>query len=143
MEHQSLNKERFKDLENSKKILEDSRREIDQIDSELIDLIQKRTSLAKDIVMAKIALDMDIYDESREKLIYEKIIKIANDKDLNENTRNSIIEIVNILTSLSKSEQKKIIDKNLLELHLLKELQKNLLKFIKVFLPQISMKTKN
>jgi chorismate mutase len=108
-----LNKERFKDLENSKKILEDSRREIDQIDSELIDLIQKRTSLAKDIVMAKIALDMDIYDESREKLIYEKIIKIANDKDLNENTRNSIIEIVNILTSLSKSEQKKIIDKNL------------------------------
>ncbi|OQD59304.1 chorismate mutase [Methanobrevibacter arboriphilus JCM 13429 = DSM 1125] len=113
MEHQSLNKERFKDLENSKKILEDSRREIDQIDSELIDLIQKRTSLAKDIVMAKIALDMDIYDESREKLIYEKIIKIANDKDLNENIRNSIIEIVNILTSLSKSEQKKIIDKNL------------------------------
>ncbi|MBF4469726.1 MAG: chorismate mutase [Methanobrevibacter arboriphilus] len=108
-----MNKERFKDLENSKKILEDSRREIDQIDSELIDLIQKRTSLAKDIVMAKIALDMDIYDESREKLIYEKIIKIANDKDLNENTRNSIIEIVNILTSLSKSEQKKIIDKNL------------------------------
>ncbi|WP_263641317.1 chorismate mutase [Methanobrevibacter arboriphilus] len=42
----------------------------------MIDLIQKRTSLAKDIVMAKIALDMDIYDESREKLIYEK-----NNKD--------------------------------------------------------------
>ncbi|WP_263641316.1 hypothetical protein [Methanobrevibacter arboriphilus] len=37
----------------------------------------------------------------------KKIIKIANDKDLNENIRNSIIEIVNILTSLSKSEQKK------------------------------------
>ncbi len=40
-------------------------------------------------------------------LSMKKIIKIANDKDLNENIRNSIIEIVNILTSLSKSEQKK------------------------------------
>ncbi|MEA4957343.1 hypothetical protein SDC9_34096 [bioreactor metagenome] len=113
MEHQSLNKERFKDLESSKEILKSSREEIDNIDYELIDLIQKRTSLAKDIVMAKIALNMEIYDESREKLIYEKIVKIANEKNLNENTKNSIIEIVNILTSLSKSEQKKIIDKNL------------------------------
>lgn len=112
MEHQSSNNEEvFKDFKNPKKVLNDSRKEIDDVDNELINLIHKRTSLAKDIVTAKIALNMDIYDKTREKIIYEKAEKIANEKNLNENTKNSIIQIMNILTSLSKTEQKEIIDK--------------------------------
>lgn len=109
--HSSNNEERSKDFKDPEKILKDSRKEIDKVDTELIDLIHKRTSLAKDIVTSKIALNMDIYDETREKIIYEKAIKIANEKNLNENTKNSIIQIMNILTSLSKTEQKEIIDK--------------------------------
>lgn len=54
---------------------------------------------------------MDIYYETKEKIIYEKAEKIANEKNLNENAKNSIIRIMNILTSLSKTKQKKIIDK--------------------------------
>lgn len=112
MEHySSTNEERFKDLKNPEKILKNSRKEIDKVDNELIKLIHKRTSLTRDIIIAKIALNMDIYDETREKTIYEKAIKIANEKNLNKNTKNSIIQIMNILTSLSKTEQKEIIDK--------------------------------
>jgi len=114
LEQQSLNnnEKKFEDLKYAKKVLQDSRHEIDIIDEELINLITKRTSLAKDIVLSKIALNMDIHDETRENLIYEKIIKIVNEKNLNENTKNSIVEIMNILMNLSKTEQKEIIDKN-------------------------------
>jgi chorismate mutase len=107
LEHRSsINEEGIKDLKNPKKILKDSREEIDKIDNELIDLIHQRTSLAKDIVTAKIALNMNIYDEKRENIIHEKIIRIANEKNLNENTKNSIIQIMKILINLSKTEQK-------------------------------------
>ena len=112
MEQQSLNdNEKFEDLKYSKKVLSDSRTEIDRIDNELIDLINKRTSLANDIIRSKIALNMDIHDEERENLIYERVIKLANDKNLNENTKNSVLEIMNILIDLSKTEQEEIINK--------------------------------
>ncbi|RBQ24490.1 Chorismate mutase [Candidatus Methanobinarius endosymbioticus] len=111
MEHQLSTNEKSLKMNNPEKILEDSRKEIDRVDNELIDLIHKRTSLGNDIVTAKIALNMDIYDEKRENIIHEKTIKIANEKILNDDTKNSIIQIMNILTSLSKTEQKKIINK--------------------------------
>lgn len=111
MERKSLvNNWDLSDLEDPEKILQDSRKEIDQIDNELIDLIQKRTSLARDIVLSKLALNMDIFDEKREKLIYEKLEKLANEKNLNQNTKNSVFQIIDILMNLSKKEQKEIIN---------------------------------
>ncbi|MBZ9571153.1 chorismate mutase [Methanobrevibacter sp. TMH8] len=112
MEQKSFNKQDSITLKDPEKILHSSRKEIDQIDSEIIDLIQRRTSLAKDIVLSKLALDMDIFDESREKLIYEKLEKLANDKNLTQNTKNSVFQIMDILINLSKKEQEEIIIDN-------------------------------
>ena len=113
MEQKSLvNKRDFIDPKIAEKTLISSRKEIDQIDNELIDLIQKRTSLSCDIALSKLALNMDIFDPEREKNIYEKIEKIANEKNLNHNTKNSLIEIMDILINLSKKEQKEIINDN-------------------------------
>jgi chorismate mutase len=106
-----LSKRDLLDLKNAKMILQDSREEIDQIDNELIDLIQRRTYLSRDIVLSKLALKKDIFDEKREKFIYEKLEKLANEKNLSQNTKNSIFQIMDILINLSKKEQKEIINK--------------------------------
>ena len=99
-----------KNLFNSKheaqNILKNSREEIDKIDNEIINLISKRTLLAKDIINAKIFLDMDIYDENREKVIYDKVSRLAIDKNIDKNI---LIKIMNQLTKLSKDQQKEIL----------------------------------
>ncbi len=56
----------FNNKEEAEILLEKSRNRIDEIDNELMDLISQRTSLAKDIVLAKDYLGIPIYDESRE-----------------------------------------------------------------------------
>ena len=50
------------------KILHESRDKIDGIDEEIISLIKKRTSLAGDIVNAKLVLGMDIEDKKERRL---------------------------------------------------------------------------
>ncbi len=87
------------------KQLNDSRSKIDRIDDEIINLIIKRTRLAKDIATAKMVLDKDIHDRDREDYIQDKIKNVAKKKNIDEA---SLIEIMNILTSLNKCEQEKI-----------------------------------
>jgi chorismate mutase len=101
-----------KDLLSPEEILYLSRGEINQIDNDLIYLIVKRTSLAREIVESKLALNMDIFDPEREKSIFKKIEKIANEKNFNDSTKESLIEIMRILMNLSKKEQKEIINDN-------------------------------
>jgi len=108
----STSKQDFTDLKLARNILQDSRKEIDQIDNELIDLIQKRTSLANDIVLSKLTLNMDIFDPKREKIIREKIEKVVVEENLNNNTKNALIDIMDILINLSKQQQKEIINDN-------------------------------
>jgi chorismate mutase len=52
---------------------------------------------------------MPIYDESREKVVHEKIEKLAKENDLDVDI---IDQIVDMLTILSKNEQKKILRRN-------------------------------
>lgn len=102
-----INKEKlFNNEYDAKNILKNSREQIDKIDNEIISLISRRTLLAKDIVNAKIFLDMDIYDKNREKVIYDKVSKLAIDKNID---KNSLIKIMNLLTKLSKDQQKEIL----------------------------------
>ena len=54
--------------EEAQNVLQASRKRIDEIDNDLVNLISERTSLAKDIVSAKVFLGMEIYDKSREEL---------------------------------------------------------------------------
>lgn len=88
------------------KILQESRVAIDKIDEELIYLIEKRTSLARDIVNAKIALGMDIEDKKREDYIQDKIKKISNQNEMDGDLINKIMKI---LMDLNKKEQEKIL----------------------------------
>jgi len=88
------------------KILQESRNKIDGIDEEIISLIIKRTSLARDIVNAKIVLGMEIEDKKREGYIQDKTKRIAEQKQIDENC---LKEIMRILTDLNKKEQKEIL----------------------------------
>lgn len=94
----------FNNKEEAEKLLEDSRNRIDEIDNELFNLISQRTSLAKDIALAKNYIGMPIYDKSREEEIHEKIEKLSKENGLDVDI---IDQIVNMLTILSKNEQKK------------------------------------
>lgn len=88
------------------KLLQESREKIDQIDDEIIDLIAKRTSLAKDIASAKKILAKDIEDRKREDYIQQKIKEVAKSKHINQA---SLSQIMKILTDLNKDEQQKIL----------------------------------
>jgi chorismate mutase len=104
-----INKKNLFDSEiEARYILKNSREEIDKIDNEIINLIANRTLLAKDIINAKIFLDMDIYDKNREKVIYDKVSKLAIDKNIDKNI---IIKIIDLLTKLSKDQQKEILER--------------------------------
>ncbi|MDO5859518.1 chorismate mutase [Methanobrevibacter sp.] len=99
----------FNNENEAKKLLLESRNRIDEIDNELFDLISQRTSLAKDIVLAKDYLDMPIYDKSREDAIHEKVRRVSEEKNLDVDI---IDQILDMLTILNKNEQKKIIRRN-------------------------------
>jgi chorismate mutase len=89
------------------KVLQESRVAIDKIDEELIYLIEKRTSLARDIVSAKMTLGIPIEDKKREDYIQDKIKKISKEVD-----GDFINKIMKILMELNKKEQEKILRRN-------------------------------
>ena len=99
----------FKSKEEAEILLKESRKRIDKIDNALLDLISERTSLANDIVLSKHYLGMPIYDKSREEAVHAKIKRMAEENDLDVDI---IDQIVNMLTILSKNEQKKILRRN-------------------------------
>lgn len=94
------------DKEEASRLLLESRIKIDEMDEELINLIEKRTLLARDIVNAKLVLGIEIEDKKREAYIHDKIKQIAREKNIDEVSLTSIIKI---LTDMSKEEQKKIL----------------------------------
>ena len=96
----------FNNAEEAEILLNKSRKRIDEIDNALFDLISERTSLAKDIALSKQYLDKPIFDKSREDEIHEKVERMAEENGLDVDI---IDQIVNMLTILSKNEQKKIL----------------------------------
>ncbi|OWT33249.1 chorismate mutase [Methanobrevibacter sp. 87.7] len=97
----------FDSEEEAKQVLEDSRKKIDELDNDLINVIYERTSLAEDIVKAKTYLGMDIYDASREKNVHEKAQRLATEKNIDKDI---LDQIMTMLAILSKREQKHILD---------------------------------
>ncbi|MCE7698656.1 MAG: chorismate mutase [Methanobacterium paludis] len=94
------------DREEALRLLQDSRNKIDEMDEEIISLIERRTSLARDILDAKIVLGIKIEDKKREAYIHEKIKEIAREKKIDEV---SLTRIMKILTDISKKEQQKML----------------------------------
>ncbi len=99
----------FNSIEEAENLLKESRNRIDEIDNELFDLISQRTSIAKDVVLAKEYMGMPIYDKSREDAIHEKVRGISEEKGLDVDI---IDQILDMLTVLNKNEQKKILRRN-------------------------------
>lgn len=87
-------------------LLATSRNKIDRIDNQIIDLILERTSLAKDIGIAKKVLNTDIKNTEREDYIQRKIKRLAKENNIDQT---SLLEIMDILMKLNKSEQEKIL----------------------------------
>ncbi len=88
----------------AEKLLNDSRKKIDDFDDQIINLILERTALAKDIITAKKVLNKDLLDSSREEVIHNKIRKAVADKQINTE---KVLEIFDLLASISKEEQEK------------------------------------
>lgn len=88
----------------AEKLLNDSRKKIDEFDDQILNLILERTALSKDIITAKKALNKDIFDSSREEIIHNKIRNALANKEIDAE---KILEIFDLLASLSKEEQKK------------------------------------
>ena len=88
----------------AEKLLNDSRKKIDEFDDQIINLILERTSLAKDIITAKKILNKDLFDSSREEVIHNKIRNAVADKEINTE---KVLEIFDLLADISKEEKKK------------------------------------
>ena len=99
----------FNNEKEAKDLLKESRNRIDEIDNDLFNLICQRTSFAVDIALAKEYLGMPIYDKGREDTIHAKIKKLSDENGID---RDIIDQIVNMLTTLSKNEQNKILRRN-------------------------------
>ena len=67
----------FENKDDACKTLMESRKRIDEIDNDLVDLIYERTLLARDILYSKLFLGMEIYDKSREDTIHAKTVEIS------------------------------------------------------------------
>ena len=99
----------FNNKEDAENLLKESRNRIDEIDNELFDLICQRTSIAKDVALAKDYLGLPIYDKSREDAIHAKIEKLSEENDIDIDIIN---QIVDMLTILNKNEQNEILRRN-------------------------------
>lgn len=97
----------FENKDDACKTLMESRKRIDEIDNDLVDLIYERTLLARDIIYSKLFLGMEIYDKSREDTIHAKIVEMAIEKGIDPDI---LSEIMNMLTILNKNKQKEILE---------------------------------
>lgn len=82
--------------------LEKLRKEIDDIDAQMIDLFQKRMAVSKEIATYKKLNNIEIFDEDREKIVIEK-----NTKFLDDDIKDFAKIFLKNLMDLSKAYQNK------------------------------------
>lgn len=99
----------FNDKKEAEELLTKSRKSIYEIDNQIFDLISQRTAFARDIASCKEYLEMPIFDESREKVVHTKVRGLAEEKGLDVDIIN---QIVDMLTILNKNAQNEIIRRN-------------------------------
>jgi len=69
-------------MPNKKKDLNTLRKQINEIDSELVDLLAKRRSLSKEVILTKDLSDLPIRDEKREKDLLKRLTQEGKKKGL-------------------------------------------------------------
>ncbi|MDR2126447.1 MAG: chorismate mutase [Prevotellaceae bacterium] len=96
--HRLLDSIKWRDAKNENSIFEYSlskfRSEIDQIDSDLFELLSRRMKLAEEIGRIKLTCNVSIYQEQRWKNIVERIISRAKRLNLSEAFIRSILDAV-------------------------------------------------
>lgn len=75
-------------------MIEKLRKEIDSIDSNIVELLSKRKTIVKKISEIKKQKNKPIIDEGREQKIMGRIKIIAKEKNLDENFIGSVYEII-------------------------------------------------
>ena len=70
------------------KTLEEYRADLDELDAELVDLLEKRMGISRDIGAAKRAAGIPIYQPEREQLILKKVTALVKDSGNGEGVRN-------------------------------------------------------
>ena len=85
-------------------MIEKLRKEIDSIDSNILELLSKRKSIVKKISEIKKQKNKPIIDEGREQEIMGRIKKLAKEKGLDENFIGSVYEII---INNSRNEQER------------------------------------
>ena len=89
------------------KKLEICRDLIDSIDSQIIELYEKRMEVVKEVIEYKIENDLPIYDQNRESLMLEKNLS----KIKNEEYKKYYSDVLNGFLKASKEYQKDILNK--------------------------------
>ena len=78
------------------KDLNECRKEIDEIDQQLIKLFEQRMKISKEVVTYKLANNMQIFQPKREKDVIEKNVKRLNDSSLQAYAHNFVQDIMDI-----------------------------------------------
>lgn len=86
--------------------LEQARAVINEVDSEMAKLFEKRMLAVKEVIEYKLENSLEIYDASREEAVIERNLKLIQNPDLKEFYREYIINMM----KLSKQYQQKIKD---------------------------------
>lgn len=81
------------------KDLETCRKEIDEIDQQMIQLFEKRMKVAQDVVAYKLENNLEIFQPEREKQVIEKNVKRIETKELEDYARLFVRDVMNISKS--------------------------------------------
>ncbi len=74
--------------------LKESRSKIEKIDIQILDLIQRRTELAGDVLEAKKAEGRPINDLMQNKVVLERVVNLATERGLDGDEIKRIFEIL-------------------------------------------------
>jgi len=88
--------------------LKDIRKDIDSIDNQILELLEKRLSLMPSVIDYKIKNNLDIFDSAREKEILKNKISTAKNFSMDEKF---ITEIYQLIMDQSKKIQRDYLKK--------------------------------
>ncbi|MFB6284147.1 MAG: chorismate mutase [Halobacteria archaeon] len=86
--------------------LREVRREIEEIDREILDAVTRRTDLGERVVELKRENDMEIGDREREREILDEVREVAEERGLDPDL---VEEVYEILIELNKQRQRSLL----------------------------------
>ena len=99
--------------------LSDYRKEIDELDRELVHLFERRMNVVKKVAQYKKENNLQVFHKDRENIVFEKAVACLKDKSYTD----EVIKFINATMEIGKGVQKRIIDdtKKLAELDIKRE----------------------